>query len=1096
MTDDGAPDHPTNYWAVMAGRTGADHTEEFIREGKWVNHFADTDDNRSLVRAMAPGDRVALRRFGPSAPFTKAVTRRKQISAMHIVATGVIEAHSGDGLEIQVAWEVPSMPAVWFFYTYTRPVWRIIPRPQLGSRDNRSALIHGAFHGSAQRVYNTLGCDDYWRLKRVDIPPDQGPWAQFAEEVARALEKRRTAEARRDLIAQAGDLFAGLRDIDPFSVLAVMHRDEDVDLRLQAAARLGKALGVELPTDATIEGVPPLCDPGSRFASPPTDPNPDETEALWEVYAAAFEYLHRLYGDDPAPAFAAAYDRAVQVPGVGWNLATGLFWATPWEFPPLDRDTRHLIAKDYPDLLPGGADGPILDGAGYLRLVEALHPRTLTAETRFVNLPALAAKASVTKVDPVQDASAWIFQANPTLWDIDRAVHEADQITYRVAQNRDRIKAGHRVYLWRTGPDGSRAGIVATARVATDPTAPGDLPDEPDSYWLDSAAPMPASWSVVLDEIAPLAKTVTRDRVKAHPALSDLPNLVRPQGTNFPVSRAHDDALRRLIAEDAPPPSFDSVAAGLRASGLYVPDETLATYLLALQTKRLVILGGISGTGKTRLAMAIAEAFAPQAPGQTPSHPANFQTSPAPVGGVTLAVSATAIARRRIMLPIHLADELGVPADVGRSIDVHYAGRKATVRTAVYARRNRLRLGLPGDLGDWFQATFRVGGSLAVRVVEPEGNQAAELHLAPLAPEAGESNPSRVALIAVRPDWTDNRQVLGYFNPLHGTYHPTPFLRLLLDARDEAARAARENRPARPYFAIFDEMNLARVEHYFSDFLSALESGEAIDLHDDDATAQGQVEEGVPIPRKLFIPANVYLTGTVNVDETTYMFSPKVLDRAFVMEFDHVDLEAYGRVAGGELFGKDGDAFDLPAFTGIDGAFRAPDATDWRDFGAVDGGAHREALIDLHTALGAEHRHFGYRVANEIARFVTLAHVQSGERPGVAHDAFDIAVVAKVLPKFHGTRRDVEAALHAVFWWATTGRSGAAPSGNDQEAGRAWEIVAGRLVRRPKASNPSSVATSGAAPADDALPPVYPRTALKTWRMLNRLEGGFTSFME
>jgi 5-methylcytosine-specific restriction enzyme B len=80
-------------------------------------------------------------------------------------------------------------------------------------------------------------------------------------------------------------------------------------------------------------------------------------------------------------------------------------------------------------------------------------------------------------------------------------------------------------------------------------------------------------------------------------------------------------------------------------------------------------------------------------------------------------------------------------------------------------------------------------------------------------------------------------------------------------------------------------MNLARVEHYFSDFLSAMESGEEIHLHDDP-----QVEEEEDIPRRIAIPKNVFVIGTVNVDETTYMFSPKVLDRAFVLEFNDVDF--------------------------------------------------------------------------------------------------------------------------------------------------------------------------------------------------------------
>ena len=198
--------------------------------------------------------------------------------------------------------------------------------------------------------------------------------------------------------------------------------------------------------------------------------------------------------------------------------------------------------------------------------------------------------------------------------------------------------------------------------------------------------------------------------------------------------------------------------------------------------------------------------------------------------------------------------------------------------------------------------------------------------------------------------------------------------KFLLDARDEVERAARAGGQARPFFAIFDEMNLARVEHYFSDFLSALESGDAIDLHDDEETVDDGTDEGVSIPRRLTIPPNVYFTGTVNVDETTHMFSPKVLDRAFVIEFDEVNLEAYGRMAADPWDRAVPDhGVALPQFTGIDGEFGSPDSSDWAAFGDLDGDRYRQALIELHTALKKFHRHFGYRVANEIARFVVLA---------------------------------------------------------------------------------------------------------------------------
>ena len=81
--------------------------------------------------------------------------------------------------------------------------------------------------------------------------------------------------------------------------------------------------------------------------------------------------------------------------------------------------------------------------------------------------------------------------------------------------------------------------------------------------------------------------------------------------------------------------------------------------------------------------------------------------------------------------------------------------------------------------------------------------------------ENSEEKERRIAFISVRPDWMDNKGLLGFFNILDEKYYATPFLRLVLNARDN---------PNKPYFVILDEMNLAKVEQYFSDFLSIMES--------------------------------------------------------------------------------------------------------------------------------------------------------------------------------------------------------------------------------------------------------------------------------
>ena len=123
-------------------------------------------------------------------------------------------------------------------------------------------------------------------------------------------------------------------------------------------------------------------------------------------------------------------------------------------------------------------------------------------------------------------------------------------------------------------------------------------------------------------------------------------------------------------------------------------------------------------------------------------------------------------------------------------------------------------------------------------------------------------------IIPVGANWTENRHILGYFNIIKNEPQYTPAYDLIKKSHSESYH----------HFLILDEMNLSHVERYFADFLSAIESNESIPLHGDD---------------ELEIPFNLLVIGTVNVDETTYMFSPKVLDRANTIEFKTYSAKEY-----------------------------------------------------------------------------------------------------------------------------------------------------------------------------------------------------------
>ena len=134
-------------------------------------------------------------------------------------------------------------------------------------------------------------------------------------------------------------------------------------------------------------------------------------------------------------------------------------------------------------------------------------------------------------------------------------------------------------------------------------------------------------------------------------------------------------------------------------------------------------------------------------------------------------------------------------------------------------------------------------------------------------------------LIPVRPDWSDGSELLGYLD-LKGEFQKGPLTEMVEHAMDH---------PDLPHFVLLDEMNLARVEYYFSDVLSVMESRK----RDGGEITSSQLLDAKFTGRAIKLTDNLYLIGTVNMDETTHPFSKKVLDRANTIEFNEIYLESF-----------------------------------------------------------------------------------------------------------------------------------------------------------------------------------------------------------
>lgn len=247
------------------------------------------------------------------------------------------------------------------------------------------------------------------------------------------------------------------------------------------------------------------------------------------------------------------------------------------------------------------------------------------------------------------------------------------------------------------------------------------------------------------------------------------------------------------------------------------------------------------------------------------------------------------------------------------------------------------------------------------------------------------ANESQYVIVPVGADWTNREPLLGYPNALK----PDDYIKPDNGALDVIIQANKH--PELPYFLILDEMNLSHVERYFADFLSVMESKGEILLF-----AEGTVNNGVPA--KLALPSNLFIIGTVNIDETTYMFSPKVLDRANVIEFRVTKNEIENFFASQ----KDIDMNKLKT-QGASMGQSFMKMAERRAFEEQNLKDTHKTLVNFFEQLKKTGAEFGYRSASEIIRLINqLTIVDAGFD---ADEKLDIAIMQKLLPKLHGSRR-------------------------------------------------------------------------------------------
>jgi MoxR-like ATPase len=258
-----------------------------------------------------------------------------------------------------------------------------------------------------------------------------------------------------------------------------------------------------------------------------------------------------------------------------------------------------------------------------------------------------------------------------------------------------------------------------------------------------------------------------------------------------------------------------------------------------------------------------------------------------------------------------------------------------------------------------------------------------------LARKFAEAINAECELIPVKPDWTDNSDLIGYVD-INNSFKKNAIIKTIENATSDSQKI---------YIVLLDEMNLARVEHYFSDFLSIIETreyeGNRIVTKNliTDVNYKGEDEL-----KELIIPENVYIVGTVNMDETTHPFSRKVLDRANSIELNQVELDWINNSSG-----------NMEKLEGINNEFLKAKYIHYKDLSEKEKEYSKNiinTLKKIDEILKEADFQIGYRIRDELCFYMLY---QREIKDIISYEeAFDFQIMQKILPRIQGSSSRVK----------------------------------------------------------------------------------------
>lgn len=380
---------PYAWFVNKPADVAAEDMEEWLAAGRW--HSPSPDAHVETLGEVQVGDPIACKSVSFKRTGLPFFTADRAASVMLIHATGTVRSVDANAGLLEVDWRPLAEPRAWYFYTSVQSVWRVGD-----AREFSRALLAFTFHGAEQDI-DVFLADPFWQRRFVPYP--EFTWVNFYRALATRLAE--FAEDRAPLVARFIDLartekflssfledqypdgsIGPVTDIDPFTMMATFNRGLRTENRMRIATALAEALEVSAPLPRDFDGVPLVPNQNFWFTRYAKNRGPGDIDTLWQVFLAALALAEE---DSPAnrEEFATAYDAALDVSNVRWNLSQGLYWARPDTFVTLEGRSRPYLAHRFDLAAPQ-------DGASYLALTDELQRIFRSGRTSITSYPLLS----------------------------------------------------------------------------------------------------------------------------------------------------------------------------------------------------------------------------------------------------------------------------------------------------------------------------------------------------------------------------------------------------------------------------------------------------------------------------------------------------------------------------------------------------------------------------------------------------------------------------------------------------------------------------------------------------------------------------------